>query len=109
MLRDPDRVRAWTTKADLLDFGVESPLRAARFKSICHGFQCVPDGQAGFVFQKMLAAPARRKGASRPGDKRRGPSFARVSRLVDEGYYDPGNKAIADELEPLIRQFAATA
>ena len=69
----------------------------------------VPDGHVGFVFQKMMAAPPRRKRASRPGGKRRGPSFARVDRLVDEGYYDPGNKAIADELEPLIAQFATSA
>jgi len=68
-----------------------------------------PSGDGfGFVFGKMLtvrATPSRKVGASGDG-KRRGPRFDRVDRLIDEGYYDMGNKAIADEMDSLIRQFA---
>lgn len=62
----------------------------------------------GFVFGKMLtvrATPARKAGASGDG-RRRGPRFDRVDRLIDEGYYDMGDKAIADEMDSLIKQFA---
>lgn len=38
---------------------------------------------------------------------RRGPAFARVERLVDEGYFDIGNPEIADELQALVRDFSA--
>ena len=73
----------------------------------------LPGGGTGtaFVFSKftMASLTPRKKPTSSPNGKRRGPSFARVGRLVGEGYYDLGNKAIADELEPLIREFAATA
>ncbi|WP_449446776.1 ISL3 family transposase [Thermomonas brevis] len=73
----------------------------------------LPGGSAttAFVFSKMtFSSPTLRKKQASGGDrKRRGPSFARVGRLIGEGYYDLGNQTIADELEPLIREFAATA
>ena len=65
-----------------------------------------------FVFSKMTFSSAtvrKKRPPSSPNGKRRGPSFDRVGRLIGEGYYDLGNGAIADELEPLIREFAATA
>jgi transposase len=41
--------------------------------------------------------------------KARGPSVEKVSALIDEGYYDLGNDAIAKEMQPMIRQFSRVA
>lgn len=47
-----------------------------------------------------------RPNQSRPAKAaRRGPRFDRVDRLIDQGYYDLGNPAIANEMEILIRDF----
>lgn len=68
-----------------------------------------PEGLIGFMTGKSLSAPASASKTSGPNKQRRGPSFARASRLIDEGYYDLGNKRIAEEMEQLIRQFSAIA
>lgn len=55
--------------------------------------------------------PMRTFELANPGSTRarRGPGFTRVSQLADQGYYDLANTAVADELAPLLWQFAATA
>lgn len=71
----------------------------------------VPDGEMGFVFGKMLmttAAKRNKRSTASSGNERRGPSFDRVGRLINGRYYDVANQAISDELEPLIKAFAAS-
>jgi transposase len=53
-------------------------------------------------FGRMAAAAPQQRTSAR----RRGPNVQKVAQLVEQGYYDPGNKAIAAELEPLIAAFA---
>jgi hypothetical protein len=40
---------------------------------------------------------------------RRGPTFPRVERLTNEGYYDLEDERIANDLDQLLREFAASA
>ena len=73
-------------------------------------FDSDPAEASTWKFMTRVTADATRGRKSQqkaPG--RRGPSFERVARLTDEGYYDPGNRAIANELEPLIAAFARQA
>ncbi|MEZ5464450.1 MAG: ISL3 family transposase [Lysobacteraceae bacterium] len=67
------------------------------------------DRSFGYSFMTMASIETKRAKPPRKEKKgRRGPAVARVARLVDEGYYDPGNDAIAKELDPLIADFAAS-
>ncbi|MHB1282265.1 MAG: ISL3 family transposase [Metallibacterium scheffleri] len=69
----------------------------------------MPAGMIGYAGMGATFASTRKKAGSKSGGKRRGPSFARVSWLVDDGYYDFGSQIIANEMEPLITQFAYSA
>lgn len=66
-----------------------------------------PDRSGEHVFRKMTFALTRTVKSSGSKTRRRGPRFDKVSRLIDEGYYDPGNDSIAEELSMLTRAFAA--
>lgn len=69
----------------------------------------LPPNHIGYTYARAAFTASGRKtrvASGRP--HRRGPVFSRVDRLIDEGYYDVGNGAIAKELTPLIDQFAAS-
>lgn len=65
-------------------------------------------GHFGYAMGRF-AASGKKASKSSGNSPRRGPAFSRVDRLIDEGYYDVGNDAIAKELTPLIEQFARNA
>ena len=66
----------------------------------------LPAGHYGYAMGKF-AASGKKAGRTSGKPHRRGPAFSQVDRLIDEGYYDVGNDAIAKELTPLIDQFAS--
>lgn len=68
----------------------------------------LPAGHFEYAMRRLTASVEK---AGTPSGKphRRGPAFSRVDRLIDEGYYDVGNDAIAKELTPLIEQFVRNA
>ena len=65
----------------------------------------LPAGHFGYAMGRF-AASGKKAGSTSGKPHRRGPAFSRVVRLIDEGYYDLGNDAIAKELTPLIEQFS---